>query len=252
MIKGFYSAVTGMLVNANRQQLLSHNIANLQTPGFKQLLGTMEDFMHTPVTFPAGNITRSGIHPVGTLGLGVMSGPEVVDFTQGGMQTTGNPFDLAIQGEGFFHVRTPDGDRYTRDGRFLRDAEGSLVTIDGHAVLDDNGQPIQLEDGIAGISTDGTITVDGNDAGRLGLAAYENPRAALVRSEGNLYTALQDPQADATVQVAQGALEMSNSNPTQLMAQLVEVARAYEAAQQMVQNQDELLGKTISMLGRIG
>lgn len=252
MIKGFYSAVTGMLVNANRQQLLSHNIANLQTPGFKQLLGTVEDFTHTQVAFPADNITRTGIHPAGLLGLGAMNGPEVVDFTQGGLQTTGNALDLAIQGEGFFHVRTSDGDRYTRDGRFLRNAEGALVTIEGYAVLDDNGEPIELEDGIVGIANDGTITVDGDDAGRLGLAAFENPREALVRSEGNLYTAGSEPQADAVVHVEQGALEMSNANPTQLMGQLVEVARAYEAAQQLVQNQDELLGKTISMLGRIG
>lgn len=252
MIKGFYSAVTGMLVNADRQQLLSHNIANLETPGFKQILGTMEDFVHTGVSFPAGNITRTGIRPVGTLGLGAMSGPEVVDFTQGGLETTGNELDLAIQGEGFFRVQTPDGERYTRDGRFLRNAEGGLVTVDGHAVLDDDGQPIELEDGIVSIAGDGTISVNGEDAGRLGLAAFENPREALVRSEGNLFTAQQDPTADAAVRVEQGALEMSNANPTQLMSQLVEVARAYEAAQQMVQNQDELLGKTISMLGRIG
>ncbi len=252
MIKGFYAAVSAMLVNANRQQLLSHNIANLQTPGFKEIMSTVQDFVKTPVTFPAGNITHSYTQYVGTLGLGAMSGPEVTDFAQGGLQLTGNPFDLAIQGDGFFRVRTPAGEQYTRDGRFLRNTNGQLVTLEGYQVLGKNGQPIQLNEGDTVIAGDGTITVNGTQAGHLGLAVFQNPRSDLTRTEGNYFSANQAPAAGGTVQVSQGSLEMSNANPTAMMTQLVEVGRSYEAAQQMVQNQDELLGKTISTLGRIG
>jgi flagellar basal-body rod protein FlgF len=252
MIKGFYAAVSGMLANANRQQILSHNIANLETPGFKQVLSTVEDFTHTAVVFPAGNITHSNLEYIGQMGLGAMSGPEVTDYTQGGLQTTGNPLDMAVQGDGFFCVRTPVGDRFTRDGRFMRNADGYLVTQQGDAVLDANKQPIQLADGDVGVASDGTLSVNGAQVGKLGLALFQNPRAALVRSEGNNYSAAGAPDGQGIVQVAQGCLEMSNANSTQLMAQLVEVGRSYEAAQQMVQNQDDLLGKTISSLGRIG
>ena len=252
MIKGFYAAVSGMLVNANRQQLLSHNIANLQTPGFKQILSTIQDFEHTPVVYPAGNVTRSYLQDLGALGLGSMSGPEITDFEQGGLQSTGNPFDLAIQGEGFFRVQTPDGERFTRDGRFLRSADGTLETLEGYHVLDHNGQAIQLGNGEVSFAPNGDISINGTVSGQLGLALFQNPRADLARTEGNYFTAKQSPNGTGTVQVAQRYLEMSNANPTQLMGQLVEVARSYEAAQQMVQNQDELLGKTISMLGQIG
>jgi flagellar basal body rod protein FlgG len=181
-----------------------------------------------------------------------MSGPEVIDHTQGGLRTTGNPLDLAVQGEGFFRVRAPEGERFTRDGRFLRTSEGALVTVSGYPVLDQAGQPVTLEDGLVRVAPNGEITVNGEAAGRLGLAVFEDPRADLVRDEGNLFLANGAPAANGTVVVAQGCLEMSNANPTQLMGQLVEVARSYEAAQKMVQNQDELLGRTISTLGRIG
>lgn len=252
MIKGFYAAVSAMLVNANRQQLLSHNVANMDTPGFKQILSSVEEFERTQVVYSPANFNREVImQNLGTIGLGSMNGPEMVDFTQGGFQATGNALDLAIQGDGFFHIETPEGERYTRDGRFLRDADGNLVTFEGFAVLDEGGNPIELPDGPVGIGKDGTITVGDEVVAQLGLARFENPEVDLERTEGNLYTAVAQP-ADGTVEVAQGYLEMSNANPTQIMAQLVEVARSYEAAQQMVSNQDELMGKTISMLGRLG
>ena len=177
MIKGFYAAVSAMLVNANKQQLLSHNIANLQTPGFKQILSSVGDFMETSVNSPAGNITRTGVQYVGMLGLGSMNRPEISDLTQGGLQSTGNPLDLALQGEGFFHVDTPQGDRYTRDGRFLRNADGDMVTIEGFHVLDANGQPINLPEGQTSVANDGTIWVDGTHRTvRSGSLSEPHPR----------------------------------------------------------------------------
>jgi flagellar basal-body rod protein FlgF len=252
MIKGLYSAVTSMVMNAARQQVLSHNIANLQTPGFKQIFTSVQDFMQNQAVFVSKKTRTNSVDYIGTLGLGSQVGPEYIDFTEGALEDTGNPLDLALQGNGFFRVDTPGGERYTRDGRFLRDADNTLVTVDGFQVLDDAGQPIELPDGDVSVASDGTISVNGEAVATLGIGVFADPAAELQHTEGNLFTGPADSTGEDLPRVVQGYLETSNANPSQLMTQLVEVARSYEAAQKLVQNHDELLGKTIASLGRIG
>lgn len=252
MIKGLYSAVTAMVMNATRQQVLSHNISNLQTPGFKQILTTAQDFKQNQAVYSNGYTVNGKIDYLGLLGLGTQSGEEYIDFQQGALEETDNPLDFALQGNGFFTVDTPDGQRYTRDGRFLRDADNNLVTVDGFQVLDDAGQPIQLPDGDVSVSPEGAISVNGEEVATLGIGVFADPEAELQHTEGNLFTGPADSTGEDVPRVVQGYLETSNANPSQLMTQLVEVARSYEAAQKLVQNQDELLGKTIASLGRIG
>jgi flagellar basal-body rod protein FlgF len=252
MIKGLYSAVSAMVMNAARQQVLSHNIANLQTPGFKQILTSVRDFMQNQEVYIPGQGPAGSVDYIGNLGLGSQVGVEYVDFAEGALQDTGNPLDLAIQGKGMFRVDTPDGERYTRDGRFLRDADNNLVTVQGFQVLDDTGQPIQLPDGQVSVAPDGTISVNGEEVAQLGIGVFDNPETELQHTEGNLFTGPAASTGTDVPRVVQGYLETSNANPSQLMTQLVEVARSYEAAQKLVQNQDELLGKTIASLGRIG
>lgn len=252
MIKGLYSAVSAMVMNSARQQVLSHNIANLQTPGFKQILTTAQTFMQDQAAYSPEKTASNTIDYLGLLGLGTQSGKEYVDFEQGAMQDTGNPLDLALQGGGFFTVKTPDGNRYTRDGRFLRDAKNTLVTVEGFQVLNTTGQPIQLPDGDVSVASDGTLSVNGTAAGKLGIGVFAAPETELQHTEGNLFSGPAASTGKEIPSVAQGYLESSNANPSQLMTQLVEVARSYEAAQKMVQNHDELLGKTIASLGRIG
>jgi flagellar basal body rod protein FlgG len=242
-----------MLVNANREQVIAHNIANMQTPGFKQVLNRVEDWVSTGIEFSPGNLLRDrAVTYVGKLGLGAVSGTETVDFSQGNFQSTDNPTDLAIQGDGFFRVRTTDGTRYTRDGRFIRDAQNNLVTVEGFNVLDANNQPIVLPEGILSVSQEGVLTVNGAAAGTLGLSTFADPKTELERDRGNYFIGPDQSTGTGQPVVAQGMLEMSNANATRLMTEMVEVARSYEAAQKMVQNQDELLGKTIASLGRIG
>jgi flagellar basal body rod protein FlgG len=252
MIKGLYSAVTAMVVNAARQQTLSHNIANLQTPGFKQILNTVGDFMQNQAVSVRRKPESNSLDYVGALGLGSQIGEEYIDFAEGALQETGNPLDLALQGNGMFHVEIPNGERYTRDGRFLRDADHNLVTVEGFYVLDDAGQHIQLPDGEVSIAPDGTISVNGENVAQLGIGVFANPETELQHTEGNLFTGPANSTGEEAPRIVQGYLESSNANPSQLMTQLVEVARSYEAAQKLVQNQDELLGKTIASLGRIG
>src|SRR5689334_798135 len=136
MIKGLYSAVSAMVMNAARQQVLTHNIANMETPGFKQIFTSVSDFMQNQAVYVKGKGGPNSVSYVGNLGLGSQLGPEFVDFEEGAFQSTENPLDLAIQGKGFFTVKTQDGNRYTRDGRFLRDADNNLVTVEGFKVLD--------------------------------------------------------------------------------------------------------------------
>jgi len=252
MIKGLYSAVSAMVMNATRQQVLSHNIANSETPGFKQILTTALGFMQDKSVYTNGNLQSTPINYLGTMGLGTQIGEEYIDYTEGAFQKTDNPLDFALNGNGFFTVKTPDGTRYTRDGRFLRDADNTLVTVDGYQVLDDAGQPITLPDGDVSVDTAGAITVSGTAVATLGVGVFADPAAELEHTEGNLFSAAAAPIGTDVPQVVQGSLETSNANPSQLMTQLVEVGRSYEAAQKLVQNQDELLGKTIASLGRIG
>lgn len=250
MIKGLYAAASAMLANLYRQGLLAHNIANVDTPGFKQVLTSLDDFRETAMIYPPGPTAGlANLRWIGNFGLGVQTAQEITDFLQGGLRHTGHPFDLAIQGAGFFRIQTPDGERYTRDGRFFRDVEGNLVTVDGYQVLDEGGQPINLPEGELSISPEGVILVNGQTVATLGLAAFENPSTELTRDGSNYFAAEGGATSDAVGTVVQGYIEMSNANPAQLMTQMIAVARAYEAAQKMVQTQDELLGKAINTLG---
>ncbi len=253
MIKGLYSAVSGMLMNAAKQQVLSHNVANLDTPGFKQILTTAEGFMQSQDVYsPQDKTGVSGLDFLGKMGLGSMISQEYIDYTQGALLDTGNAMDFAIQGNAMFKVKTPDGDFYTRDGRFIRDVNNNLVTVDGFKVLDKAGQEIKLPEGEISVAQDGTISVNGTVATQFGFGVFDNPKTELTHAFGNFFSGPAASTSTEVPQVMQGYVEGSNANPSQLMTQLVEVARSYEAAQKLVQNQDELLGKTIASLGRIG
>ena len=251
MIKGFYSAVSAMLVGEQRQKLLAHNAANLETPGFKEVLTSMSDFMNTNVISPSGGYSSPAKY-VGQLGLGVETVPEITDYTASALENTGHSFDLAIaNGPGFFRISTPQGERLTRDGRFLKDAKGQLVTVEGYQVLDSNGKPITVPEGDFKVNPDGTMMVGTQTIGKLGILAFNNPATDLARDENNKFVAVGKPVAATGVTVQQGFLESSNVNPSELMTDMVTVSRAYEAAQKMVTTQDDLLNQSITSLGRI-
>lgn len=253
MIKGLYSAASAMIANINREQALAHDVANLDTPGFKQVLTSLNDWENTTVAVGDPNNPQVSVRYPGYLGLGVKSAEDTTDFSQGALNPTSSLTDVAIDGNGFFRIKTPAGERYTRDGRFLRDSSGQLVTVDGYQVLDSSGAAIKLPEGDPLINTDGTITINGTTVAKLGLAGFKDPKAELTRDGENTYVAKNAPSDSTNIgPVVQSYLEASNADSTQIMTQMVQVARSYQAAQQMVSNQDELLGKTISSLGKIG
>lgn len=261
MLKGIYSAASAMIVGLNRQTVLSHNIDNLETPGFKEIMVAMDDYVETGVTEKsllngtAGSLPfleNQGINKlrrIGNLGLGVLTTPQTTNFDQGSILITNEPLDVAIEGAGFFRVQTPEGIRYTRDGRFLRNAAGTLVTVDGYEVLGKNGSPIKLGDGDISIKSDGTISVAEKAAGQIDLVAFKDPDAELTRDLPNTFAAAGAPTSTEVGRMEQGALESTNVDTARLMTQMISTTRAYEAAQQLLKAQDDLLGKSIASLG---
>ncbi len=256
MIKGFYAAASAMVAGMKRQNALSHNIANLETPGFRQILLAMDDWYVTPVksaseaVYP--HLDVNSIRKPGYVGLGTETSEEINDFSQGTLKATGEELDLAVRGTGFFRVKTPDGERYTRDGRFHKDKNGNLVTVDGYQVLNTGGQAITLPDAPVRVDENGVIynAISGANVGQIGVAAFDDPQAELVRDGTNTFVAEGGITGENPGVVEQGYLEMANANVDSLMTQMVIVGRAYEAAQRVVQMQDETTGKLISNLNR--
>ncbi|MRS04817.1 flagellar hook-basal body protein [bacterium] len=250
MIKGLYAAASALITGVYRQQAVAHDIANVDTPGFKQILTSLDEFDLTSAYTNTSQNSVDQVTYLGNMGLGVMAAPETTDFTQGTLKNTDSPLDLAISGAGFFRIRTPEGDRYTRDGRFSKDASGQLVTVDGNLVLSSSGQPIKLAEGDIAISTNGQIYVNGAASAIIGVAYFADT-STLTRASENTFTSTTTPAATGGGTVLQNTLEQSNVDTAQLMTQMIEISRSYQAAQKMVQSQDELLGKAISTLGRV-
>lgn len=249
MIRGFYSAASAMVAGMFRQELISHNISNSEVAGYKGVTTGMDDFNRVLLDKVSGTTNN-----IGATSMGVTTHGAVTNFSAGALRQTQQPFDLALIGDGFFRVRTGDGqDRYTRDGRFTRDANGNLVTVEGFRLLNNAGQPLTVQQGDTVIATNGGITVNGAAGGQIGTAIFANPEQELTRDGANLFAAVGAPAAAAngTVNIKQGFLESANVDAVQSMTDMMAVARAYESAQRAVQMQDEMLGKAVNEIGRV-
>lgn len=217
-------------------ELVAHNMANISTAGFRR----------EGVVF-AEHVAQAGTAPSVSMAL---AKARLVDLTQGALVTTGGTYDLAITGEGFFQVATPDGPRLTRAGSFTPSPEGELMTPDGYRLLDAGGAPVAIPAGAAAvkIGPDGTISADGQAVGRVGLFLPDDP-LSLRQQAGTLFsfdTASPAPAASLT----QGMIEESNVNPITEVARLIEVQRAYEAGQSFLQRDDDRTMRVIETLGR--
>jgi flagellar basal-body rod protein FlgG len=261
MIRGYYAAASSLAALLRRQEVLSQNLANLNTPGFKQELTVAQDPGEASLISESASRRDGAIvtPPIGLLPTGVDGSLTTVDFGQGPLANTGQPWDLAILGNGFFRVQTPDGERLTRDGNFHRDSAGRIVTSDGYYLLGANG-PVQVGEGAPSVMEDGTIYVGGLNGGegaqpaaRIELATVANP-AALLREEDNLY----DPAnagvgraAAGTASIRQLMLESANVDVSGNMVSMMAVLRSYEAVQRTMKLQDETMQRTLE-IGRLG
>jgi flagellar basal-body rod protein FlgF len=227
MDSGLYIAASGMLAEMVRQEQISNQLANVNTPGFKSDRATQAGFGELLL-----QNTQTGA-AVGRLSLGVEIAETTTDLAPAGIHETGEPLDFAVEGEGFFAVRSAAGVRYTRNGQFSTDAEGNLTDQLGDPVLGANGAPVRLR-------ADGTVA-----PGQIGVFEV----AGAEKQGENLYTG--NATGAATGKVRAGFLEESAVNPSQAMVQLISSFRALEADQKSIQTIGETLSESAGSVGSI-
>lgn len=253
-----------MLLEQTRLDVVANNLANSNTAGFKRdsvvsgsfsgiLIQRLGDWQQV------GPDTFTDQRPViGTLGTGAFVQEVTVDMSPGAPRTTGNALDLYIQGSGFFTIQTPAGLRYTRQGSFMQDSQGRLVTPEGQPVLA-GGTPVGLPGSRIAVTGDGTVLVDGIVAGTLdivtagdvgGLKKEGEARFAAV-APGETPDVRPEPGAATGWSIQGGFVESANLNPVTEMVEMITVMRAYEANQKAIQAQDETLAKAVTEIGRL-
>jgi flagellar basal-body rod protein FlgG len=242
-MEGAYPILSGALAQEKRLEIITNNLANLNTTGYKKDRAVFGVVSLGPAESPPGTGEPLGPAPVFSA-LSLVT----TDFAPGAMRTTGDPLDMSIDGEGFFVVDTPTGPRYTRDGHFTLDAEGRLVTSGGFPVLGTGG-PITLPLGKVTVDSDGRISVDGAEIDTLRVVQLDDS-ARLRKVGGNLFDGGGQPEAAVVGRIRPGALESSNVNPVEEMTTMIEVMRLYEAAQKVIQTTDAVVGKAVNEVGR--
>lgn len=260
MLRGIYTSASGMLVEQKRMDVTANNLANVNTTGFKKetaISGSFQELLVRRVNDKdaAGNPQTAS---VGTLGLGTFLVQNAARLSAASLKETGNPLDVAITGDGFFTVQTPQGIRYTRQGNFTQDANGTLVTAEGHAVLA-GGRPITVRDGSLTISNTGEVRNGDRLLGRLDIATSQ--ALGSLRKEGHgLWTRagaddapllITPAEANGQYQLRVGFLEASNVESVTEMVEMITIMRSYEANQRTLQVQDETLQKAANDIGRV-
>jgi flagellar basal-body rod protein FlgF len=247
VIRGLYTATTGMISEAIRTDVISNNVANVNTTGYKKDEAINSDFASVLLK----RINDGEVQEVGKLGRGTVVAEVVVSQSQGAVRKTDNDFDLAIDGKGFFVVDTPQGERYTRNGSFLRSANGELVTSDGYKVMGTAGVITVDENAKFTVSPTGEIIVDDVPTDNLRLVDF----AENVKLEKEGSTLFKAPNGatptDSTATIVQGSIEMSNVNVVGEMVKLITAYRAYETNAKAVQSHDAMLDKAVNEVGKV-
>jgi flagellar basal-body rod protein FlgF len=272
VVRGLFTAASGMNVQQNRLDEIANNLANVDLNGYKKDTAIQKAFPEMLIrrmndngvyVFPMGSVDTTPI--VGTLGTGVETNEVYTNFTQGPLKQTENPFDVALEGDGFMTVLTPQGERLTRNGAFVVNSDGYLVTKEGDFVEGENG-PIKLKLNNFTIDTDGNIWQNPNFAAddkrlvsqadpwdatekvdRLKIVNVDRQR--FLQKQGNSYWKTTDESGPATIMagnrptVRDRFLEGANVNAVQEMVEMIEVNRAYDANQKTIQTEDSLIGK---------
>ncbi|MBJ2150051.1 flagellar hook-basal body complex protein [Paracoccus sp. IB05] len=216
-------------------QIVANNVANISTNGFRR----------EGLVF-AEHVAGLDREPSLSLSHG---NARITDLTQAGVTMTGGTFDLAIQGDGFFLVMTPEGERLTRAGSFTPSVDGELVTPEGYQLLDAGGAPVFVPPGAAiAVGEDGTISANGEAVGQIGLWQPGDPLALRHRS-GTLFDGGMVEPVD-TGKIMQGFLEESNVNPVAEIARMIEVQRTYEMGQKFLEAEDSRARNVIQTLGQ--
>jgi flagellar basal-body rod protein FlgF/flagellar basal-body rod protein FlgG len=224
MDSGYYAAMTGLVARTQALDIAATNLANAQTPGYR----AEQEYFRSALMGPDAQDSQLG-QTVNNFGL---LGGDRLSMSQGVLDQTGNPLDLAIEGEGFFMVQTPNGPRYTRDGGFHRSPGGRLVTASGDAVLSANGQLIPIPPGEVAVGVDGSLSVAGGVVATVGVFTF--PRGAELTAEGvNHYLAPEGikPTLSKNAAIHQGAIEAANQDVIHGTMNLILMQREAEMMQ---------------------
>jgi flagellar basal-body rod protein FlgG len=222
---GINDVLRGCEIQVYRLETIANNLANADTTGFKKDVLSFDHLLNTH---------------------------QEANMEQGSLRHTGNALDVALSGKGFFKVTTPDGIRYTRNGKFYVDAEGQLTTTAGDPVMGDGG-PITIEGTNVAVDGSGRISVDGDEVDTLAVVSFASPE--LLEKQGDsyyLYTGEEGegPRPQETF-VRQGYIEQSNVVVTQEMIKMIETLREFESYQKVLQTFDETDAKVINDVGKL-
>ena len=231
-----YTTLTRQSGLMREMGVVANNIANISTTGFRREGVVFSEYVERMDTDPSLSMAyASGRH---------------VDLGQATLAQTGGSFDFAIQGEGFFLIETPQGERLTRAGNFTPSAEGELVNMDGYRLLDAGGAPIFIppDAKAVALAQDGTLSSGGQPIAKVGLWRPADP-LSLRHQSGTLFAAADLEPVDGG-QILQGMLEDSNVEPVSEIARMIEVQRAYELGQKFLDAEDNRVRGVIQALGR--
>ena len=245
MENGIFVGLSRQMALQRQMDLVANNIANITTPAFK---GERMVFVEYLAPTDDGE-TLSYVQDLA----------QMRDTSEGSFTMTGNTYDLAIKGDGYFVVRTDQGDRYTRNGHFTLNDAGELTTSDGHPVLDTGNQPIVIpEDAVnVTIAKDGTISAGADEAfetsteiGQVALVTFSDQQQMQLEG-GTLYSTDETPLPAPDAEIQQGMVEESNVKPVSEITRMIATHRAYEATQNMLNIADDLEKLAIEVLTRV-
>lgn len=278
VFKGFYTAATGMIAQQRRTEVLSNNIANADTVGYKAEQSSIRSFpnmllssMKSGDAVASNGLDRTASQQVGSLSTGVYLQEATPNFSQGSLIETENDTDVALldatmpvneqtgeEGSIFFKVTSQDGiQAYTRNGNFTIDGNGYLTTSEGSYVLDENDERILVGNRDMKIADDGTINLDGQNVTRLGIAYSDNPNSLAKKDNGLYYTNNNENLENAyeaegvDFLMHQGFTEGSNVDAAQSVTAMTEAYRVFEANQKVLTAYDKSMDKAVNEIGKV-
>ena len=257
MSGGIYMAASGALAYEKRLQIISNNLANANTVGYKMDHGQFQSI--DPVDLSASLSSPSPELNTSQAQSFWFQFNSYTDFTHGSLKNTGNDFDLALIGDGFFCVQKPDGVHYTRKGDFTLNDEGVLVTRNGFPVVGDGGEitvkgsenPHEFKK--FAVDEDGNVSVDGKQVGSLRIVNFPEPGKLLKMGDTLFKPAENSPPSEEAgdFKVSQGFVELSNVDVVKMMTEMIEVLRGYESYQKVIRTADEASSRSINEVGKV-
>lgn len=258
MLRGLYTGWTGMVNEQKRLDVISHNMANSDSVGYKDERVSSQAFEQQLAIKIRDGSQAYHNEAIGRLCLGVKVGETYTDYSQGSVRQTGGTYDVALSGSGFFTVNVTDSrgethTRYTRNGQFHITKEGLLVDADGNAVQGQGGNiTIDPSARTVSISRQGVITVDGAVIDTLNIVDFED-YDYLLKYGNTMYEPVDGATTmEADAEVLQGYTEQSNVNVVKEMVDMISITRAYEANQKIIRSYDSMLDKAVNQVGRLG